>query len=329
MSRSFSNARVVARNLNATSATTSNTHPPRLTDEERHLLHEHEGCLKCREFYIGHHANVCMVTLSGNGYKTCTLQDALRAKATSGSSHSAALPQPVAATTKTTPAAKTTKLVVAVFPQNMHVSVDSSAADDSDSSIASISDAPPLKGKHFIWKCRVDNPADCISVKARALIDSGAHMVLIRPDLVTRLNLASHPLKKPEQVNVALGSADQITQLTHFVIISLSSLDLCFRLKPLHTVIAPGLCMPIILGLPFLCINRITCNYAERTCLVTTMIPQYNLLNVSHERNQIPPLDTTLPDILASLKECATSTPIDGELTSCETKLSKRICLYF
>lgn len=228
-----------------------------------------------------------------------------------------------------TPAAKTTELVVAVFPQNMHISVDSSAADDSDSSIASVSDAPPLKGKHFLWTCRVDNPADCVSVKARALINSGAHMVLIRPNLVTRLNSASHPLEKAEQVNVTLGSADQITQLTHFVIISLSSLDLCFRLKPLHAIIAPGLCMPIILGLPFLCINRIVCNYTERTCLVTTMIPQYNLLNVSHERNRIPPLDTTLPDILASLKEHTTSTPIDGELTSHETTLQKEFACIF
>ena len=98
--------------------------PPQLTEEEWRLLHEHDRCLKCQEFYISHCANVCTVTLNGNSYKTCTLQDALQAKATCGSSHPAAPPQPVAAITKMTPTEKMTKLVAAVFPQNTHVSAD-------------------------------------------------------------------------------------------------------------------------------------------------------------------------------------------------------------
>lgn len=155
---------------------------------------------------------------------------------------------------------------------------DTSMTDESDLSITSMSDAPPLKGKHFIWKCRIDNPTDCISVKAKALIDSGAYMVLICPDLVAHLNLSSHPLEKPENVNITLGSANQITQLTHYTIICPTSLDSCFCSHPLHAVIAPGLCMPLILRLPFLTTNWITCNYADQTCLISTMPPPYNLL---------------------------------------------------
>ena len=245
-------------------------------EEERRLLHNHEGCLKCREFYIGHRANACTVTLTGNGYKTRTLQDALRAKTAHGNPHPAP-PPPIAATVEMAHAPKPTELIAAMFPQNAHVTADTSTADDSDSSIASVSNAPPLKGKHFIWTCRVDNPTDRVSVKARALIDGGAHMVLIRPDLVTRLNLSAKPLEKPEQVNVTLGSASHINQLTHYVTITPVSLDNCFHLQPLHAVIAPGLCMPLILGLPFLCTNHIACNYTEHTCLITTMIPPYNV----------------------------------------------------
>ena len=33
---------------------TGNTYPPKLTENERRLLHEHEGCLKCRAFYVPH-----------------------------------------------------------------------------------------------------------------------------------------------------------------------------------------------------------------------------------------------------------------------------------
>ena len=332
-SGTFANARLAARNPNTSSTSnTTTSHPPRLTEEERRLLHEHEGCLKCREFYIGHRANVCTITLTGNGYKTRTLQDALRAKATRGGTRAAAPPPPappVAVTTEATQAPKATELVAAVFPQKTYVVSETSTTDESDSSIASVSDAPPLKGKHFIWKCRVDNPTDRVSVKAKALIDSGAHMVLIRPDLVARLNLSSHPLEKPEKVNVALGSAEQITQLTHYTIICPTSLDSCFRSRPLHAVIAPGLCMPLILGLPFLTTNRITCNYADRTCLINTMTPPYNLLASPQIKEPPPQLNTELPDLLATLKERATTLSIEDELSSRDMELRARIARIF
>jgi hypothetical protein len=187
-------------------------------------------------------------------------------------------------------------------------------SDNSDSSIASVSVNPPLKGKHFIWTCWVNNPSDHVSVKAHALIDSRAHMVLIRPDLITCLNLPPHPLEHPERVNVAMGSAPEINELTHYVTIEPASLDNIFHLKPLHAVIALGLCMPLILGLPFLCTNQITCNYANRACLVTTMTPPYNLMTAPHKEEPASPLDTALPDILAMLKDQITSLSFKEEL---------------
>ena len=58
-------------------APTGHTYPPRLTTEERQLLFDHEGCLKCRTFYAGHRANQCSTILPGKDYRTRTLQDAL------------------------------------------------------------------------------------------------------------------------------------------------------------------------------------------------------------------------------------------------------------
>ena len=66
-------------------------------------------------------------------------------------------------------------------------------------------------------------------------------MVLICPDLVKRLNLPLHPLETPECVNVAMGSSNQISQLTHYVVTDPASLDNCFCSHLLHAIIAPGL----------------------------------------------------------------------------------------
>lgn len=165
--------------------------------------------------------------------------------------------------------------------------------------------------------------------KSPSLIDGGAHMVLICPNLVTCLNLSMKPLKKPEQVNVTLGSVEHINQLTHYITIMPMSLDNCFHSQPLHAVITPGLCMPLTLALPFLCTNCIACNYADCTHLVTTMIPPYNLLNVLLKVIKAPTLDTLLPDILASLKECTTTNSIEEELATRDSELWARFSHIF
>ncbi|KAH8799248.1 hypothetical protein DL96DRAFT_875324 [Flagelloscypha sp. PMI_526] len=54
---------------------------PQLKEEERTLLYDHQGCLKCRQFYVGHISRDCPNDYpSGSTYKTLTLADALRAK---------------------------------------------------------------------------------------------------------------------------------------------------------------------------------------------------------------------------------------------------------
>ena len=134
---------------------------------------------------------------TGKDYKVRTLQDALWAKALRGGGSQHA---PVASVTETTENndAPAPDLVAAVFLHTAAIHADTSSSETSETSIASVSHAPPLKGKHLVWTCRINNPVDCVSVKTLALIDSGAHMVLIRPDLVKRLNLKSSPLDHPE-----------------------------------------------------------------------------------------------------------------------------------
>ena len=302
-----------------TTATSSSTYLPQLTDDEQCLLHEHEGCLKCWKFYIGYHTNTCTEMLMGKDYQVCTLQDALHVKALRGDGSQ---PAPVAAITKpneqtTTPAPE---LVATIFLQAANILADTSTSESLDTSVASVSPVPPLKGKHLIWTCQVNNPTDHISVKTLALIDSGTHMVLICPDLVKHLNLVSQPLEQPERINIALSSTDQIDELTHYTIIDPASLDNQFCSLTLHAVIAPGLCMPIILGLPFLYMNKVVCDYASQSCLVTTTSPPYDLM-AKQTKPAVPTLETSLPDVLAALKDHIMSLSFEEELEAHELKL--------
>ena len=57
----------------------------------------------------------------------------------------------------------------------------------------------------------------------------------------------------------------------------MSSLDHVFYAKPVRALITPGLCMPVILGLPWLEDNKIVCDHADRSCYVKTT--DYNLLH--------------------------------------------------
>ena len=93
---------------------------------------------------------------------------------------------------------------------------------DADTSVSQ-----PTKSKHYVWKCTIDSPAVEFPLRTKTLIDNGAHIVLIRPDLVVQLNLQIHSLQTPELVDVALNSPTKKTQmtLTHFVKFRLTSLD--------------------------------------------------------------------------------------------------------
>ena len=194
---------------------TNKMYPPKLTTNKCQLLFDHKECLRCQVFYASHQANQCTMVLSSTDYKTHTLQDALRTKAKSFQ------PPLVAAITETFSMSflPDNNLVAAMFPPGSSMTMDKSLLDSSDASVASMSTLTPLKGKHLIWTCVLNNAPDSISIKAMALIDSESHMALIHPNLVSHLKFQSHMLAHPKRVNVAMGSSASISQLIHYIII--------------------------------------------------------------------------------------------------------------
>ena len=155
--------------------------PPKLTNEEQCLLMEHEGCLKCRKFYVGHHAHQCSTVTSGKGYKPLTVQDAHCAKAIHSSKGSfTSNSNTVASITDVSSSSQTKDFIAAVFPTLASGAVeDGSFSEGSNNSFASVSTKPHIKSKHFIWSCSLTGPAVDLPVIKPSLIDNGCHMVLI------------------------------------------------------------------------------------------------------------------------------------------------------
>jgi hypothetical protein len=231
-------------------------------------------------------------------------------------------------TTKSTPVASITDVneissatpLTAIFPPGP--SGDSSFSDLSEPSLSSVSAPQSLKCEHLLWKCTTNGGTAGLSVNTTTLIDSGAHMVFIRPDLVDKLELHSLRLTIPETVSVAIN-AQKPAPLMHFVRLTIKSRDNVFESKVLNAVVTPGLCMPIILGLPFLCTNNISCNYATRKCFVTIKNKSYNLLS--------PPKPSTqyAPYTLAAIHNRIASLSLENELTKRNDALRKEFAAVF
>jgi len=72
--------------------------------------------------------------------------------------------------------------------------------------------SPPLRSKHFIAKFKVYGPRLDFALTYAALIDNGAHVVLIRPEVVEELGLERHLLPVPEPVDVAITDGKKKTK---------------------------------------------------------------------------------------------------------------------
>ena len=301
-----------SRHNNTSSSSTTNSSSsyvplPALLDSERTLLNKHEGCTKCRKFYVDHRSRDCPTGFpKGKGYKTVVVTDALAAKRAKSAPAAKTSTKPVAATAPSSD--EETPTVTAILP-----SIDVYSSDsEEDAGISDHDVSAPFKSKHLIWHCQVHGLTTDFPVTMHALIDNGAHVVLIRPELVAELGLKKYRLHMPKLVDVAMNNnQNSCSQLRGYVELSLVSLDAVWTSKTVKALITPGLCMPIILGLPFLIHNTIITDHASRTCI--DKHSQYDLLN---------PLPVSpLPPPKHHLKEQLKETKADKKLMLVELML--------
>jgi hypothetical protein len=265
---------------------------PKLTDADRVLLNDHDGCYKCCRFYGKHKGKHCPHGFPDPAtYKPLTLASALAAKK------------------------KMEKALVAVVdmePETVITAVGMSSAvigdgTDSDEYV------DPLHSPHIYWDCLADDSKSESFLPVHALIDIGCTTVLINPELVDSLHLTRVPLRKPMEVSLAitLGEERKSYQLRKSVILKLYSVDQAWASKSVRAVVAPGLCTSIILGQSFLTAHSTVIDCKARTVidkhygrniLATPIIQKVPPTKLQARRN-LPKFGTVRHQKLAVIKE--------------------------
>ena len=261
---------------------------PFLTDEERKVLSEHDGCFKCRMPYTNHFTRDCPTGFpSPDNYETRMHDWCLRHKpnavasvhvnynnerqtrqseASTSRAHITAVPE--------TPPRSS----IAVLP-SVNFVLEGNDSDFSPSpSPKAASDrenVSPFFVPHLRWKANYFSTASDFPVAVDSLIDDACPYVLIRPDIVIDLGLCIKKLKKIFRASSAFSTSEICFE--NFVTLQPSSLNNAWSSKPVQALIANDLCAPIILGLPFLQHNQIVIDYEHRSILDKKC--NFNLLN--------------------------------------------------
>ncbi|KAI6095623.1 hypothetical protein F5141DRAFT_988573, partial [Pisolithus sp. B1] len=253
---------------------------PPLTTDECCLLSDNSGCFKCQWFFQNHTTHNCLNDFpDANTYKMLTADDVESAQGKK-------CPHPVAVVTEEEPAVKCAcssddERVAVVMP-----SVALGDGSDSGEEYVALFSVP-----HFHWSCLVNGPNVPSAISMKALIDNGSHLVLIDAALVKQLGLHHHSLPKPYTVSVALSLGDhKCLSLQQYVVLSCYSSDGLFCSHSVHAVIAPHLCTPLLLGMPFVAHNCIVIDHELCTCIVKDT--RYDLMHppvsVSLDLNKSP-----------------------------------------
>ena len=270
------------------------------------MLNEHDGCTKCRRFYTDHRSQSCPNGFPvGKGYKA--LRCPMRSLQKKSKAVTKTSTKVVAATTEDIDSDEEINAATAVLP-NSPGTFDSDSEDYdmlSDRDIMSCS----LCAKHLLWDCQIHSLTSDFPVKMRALLDNSAHLVLIRPELVDQLGLKMYHLHMPEIVDIAFSNEKKkTTELYHYVKLSLMSLDAHWTSRTVKAFVMPGLCTPIILGLPWLIHNSIVTDHTACTCIDKKT--SYDLLN--------PPVIVPPPPPKPKLHEQIIETKADKKLVLTE-----------
>ena len=273
----------------------------------------HNGCFKCRRFDQDHSSHNCLHGFpDGKLYKKITATcdacgNAPNEEKRSAPSTKGKVVSAITIDNMTTSDNDDDDLVTTVMPSAI---LGNGSFSESNVSL-------PLHSKHFIAKFQVFADHLDFPLTYASLVNNGAHLVLICPEVANELHLQCHPLKKPEIVSVAIEDGKKKKKMTlyHYVKFTVMSTDNVWTSKVIHTLVAPRLCMPIILELLFLIHNNIVTNHAEHSCVDKKT--GYNFLNLRpvsppplphiHARNKLSSLKLPKRRFSLNSLRCATS----------------------
>jgi hypothetical protein len=103
----------------------------------------------------------------------------------------------------------------------------------------------------------------------KALFDHGSYAVLINDAFANELGLRHHRLPSPNTVQLAMENGDEKNEIrmTEWVKLKLRDPSNFWTAKTVRAIVAPGLCSPVILSLPFLTHNHIVIDHEACTAI--------------------------------------------------------------
>ncbi|KAJ7323284.1 hypothetical protein DFH08DRAFT_817852 [Mycena albidolilacea] len=220
---------------------------PPLTDGEKTLLDLHDGCRRCRQFYIGHRTLNCDgVFPDAATYWTLTQADAVAQADARG---------------------KTLKVKREPAAAAHHKSKDILSVDYEESE--SDPDGyvlPPLTVPHLYVDVTLSGPSISeFPIPVRSLLDIGCHSIVISDKLVTKLGLRQYPL--PVEEDNLSSLSDSPLSCQEYVKLKVSSGDGNWTSSVVRAKVNIGLCIPLILGMPFLASEHILIDPEQRTAV--------------------------------------------------------------
>ncbi|KAJ3925235.1 MAG: hypothetical protein NXY57DRAFT_863999, partial [Lentinula lateritia] len=323
--------RPAQRLANGSTVGSQNTAPrgrlPPLTATERRLLGENEGCFKCRSFFVK-----CRTSSeehefaipNGTGYKELTVADVEAARKLRGTNQEVHK-KPRITAIATVGTEEDDDVVASITP-----SAVLGSGTDSEEEVSA-----PFRVPHLRWKCHVSGPKAQFPVIVNSLIDNGAHLALIHPDLADRLGYPRLCLPQPENVSAAFqngGGGSKVPTLTEYINLKVSSTDGTFNSRSVPFIIAPGLCTQLLIGLPWLSHNNIIIDYSSRSCIHKPS--GYNLLSPTPVspcnliRPKFPPCSVSpsmnSPQVIASIRNKIDELAVSDILKAKEDALKQR-----
>lgn len=237
---------------------------PKLSNVERQLLADNDGCFKCRRPFADHNSKTCPNGFpDARNYKPLTANDVQNscpaagpsASNKSGKSRVAAIEVDdvydeeddaiLVAAVRSRPPTRAGN--ARVLP-----SAVLSRADDELSSSDSECVSSAFSRPHFTFHARI-HAHTTLSDAVPMLIDTGSPVVLVDDALVERLQLRRRQLPKQRSFRTAWGGEEQIA--TEWVKLRVSSADLAWTSRSVRAIVVNGLFSPVILGMPFFAKN--------------------------------------------------------------------------
>ncbi|KAJ7601553.1 hypothetical protein DFH06DRAFT_902948, partial [Mycena polygramma] len=220
-------------------------YPPMLTDAEKVLLDLHDGCRRCRKFYIGHRTPACDGDFPDAAtYRPLTQADAVAQAAARGKT----------VNVKREPAA-------AARAKDILASDYEESDSDRDGCVL-----PPFTVPHLYAEITLTGPSlSSFPITVRSLLDIGCPSIVISDQIVTQLGLRRFPLPKAED-NLSSLSESPLS-CREFVKLRVSSKDGNWTSGVIRAKVHVGLCIPLILGMPFLSSEQIVIDSADRTAI--------------------------------------------------------------